>query len=423
MNYNSLINKPTLNHKELIGNNSTSDIGGMTEEQFTTLLETDLTSYYTKAQIDELFSRSYVYREKSGSIVTFDCPETTNGISEVTSEIVAVQSGSGDPSPTNVRPISGWSAVNVLDRGKNLFVTTTSSGTAGGVIYTVNDDGSITVSGTATAGTAYAIGRARVSSAMGKVTISAIGTATNISYNSITLHDQSDTLLATITSGSTQATFTFDLSTYPTAYSIKISVKRRDNGACSGVLKPQVEIGESATAFVPFNGQTYTTALKDGQSNPLTCYGGELENVNGVQSLTVNKKLRIFTGASSENWNYTDTYNRVFINIPDAYKPAQQLFVGIQSNIIKSGRDPETYSGYINDQRNLVIYAPSEITSANDWKTWLQNGNDLQVVYTLATSVEIPQDNLSIASSEGVNNIWCDTGDITVKALDKIIQG
>ena len=131
MNYNSLINKPTLNHKELIGNNSASDIGGMTEEQFAALLNTDLASYYTKAQIDDLFSRSYVYREKSGSIVTFDCPASVNGIDKVVSEIVAVQSGTGDPSPTNVRPFSGWSAVNVYKSRKNLVDISRMDGTTG----------------------------------------------------------------------------------------------------------------------------------------------------------------------------------------------------------------------------------------------------------------------------------------------------
>ena len=115
MNYNSLMNKPTINYRELIGDNTVTEVGGMTEEQFNTLLTTDLSSYYTKAEIDDLFARSFVYREKSGSIVTFDCPTSiTTGISEVTSEIVAVQSGTGDPSPTNVRPINGWSAVNVV---------------------------------------------------------------------------------------------------------------------------------------------------------------------------------------------------------------------------------------------------------------------------------------------------------------------
>lgn len=367
MNYNSLMNKPTINYRELIGDNSVTEVGGITEEQFNTLLNTDLSSYYTKAQIDDLFSRSYVYREKSGSIVTFECPASVNGIDKVVSEIVAVQSGTGDPSPTNVRPISGWSAVNVLDRGKNLFVTTASSGTAGGVIYTVNDDGSVTVSGTATAGTAYAIGRARVSSAMGKVTISAIGTATNISYNNISLYDQSDTLLATITSGSTQTTFTFDLSSYPTAYSIKMSVKRRDNGACSGVLKPQVEIGEIATEFVPFNGTTYTTTLKDGQGNPMTCYGGQLSNVNGVQSLTLTH-------------GYIASYNGETL--------------------------PSTW---ISD-RDVYAEGTTPTTGA-------------EVVYLLANPQQIPQDNLAIATQEGTNNLWADSGNITVKALDKIIQG
>ena len=32
-----------------------------------------------------------------------------------------IQSGSGDPSPTNVRPISGWTAVTVTGAGENLW--------------------------------------------------------------------------------------------------------------------------------------------------------------------------------------------------------------------------------------------------------------------------------------------------------------
>ena len=34
-----------------------------------------------------------------------------------------VQSGSGDPSPTNIRPITGWTGANVARCGKNLFYT------------------------------------------------------------------------------------------------------------------------------------------------------------------------------------------------------------------------------------------------------------------------------------------------------------
>jgi len=47
----------------------------------------------------------------SGSIVSFDGTETT-AIKSLKVNIVPKQSGSGDPSPSNVRPISGWDSVN-----------------------------------------------------------------------------------------------------------------------------------------------------------------------------------------------------------------------------------------------------------------------------------------------------------------------
>ena len=57
---------------------------------------------------------------KSGSVVSFEGDETT-AIKSLTAQIVPKQSGSGDPSPSNVRPISGYSEVNVNVSGGNLF--------------------------------------------------------------------------------------------------------------------------------------------------------------------------------------------------------------------------------------------------------------------------------------------------------------
>jgi len=48
----------------------------------------------------------------SGSIATFDGTETT-AIKSLKVNITPKQSGSGDPSPSNVRPISGWDSINV----------------------------------------------------------------------------------------------------------------------------------------------------------------------------------------------------------------------------------------------------------------------------------------------------------------------
>lgn len=64
-----------------------------------------------------------------------------------------VQSGTGDPSPENVRPISGWTGLSVSVANKNLAPNYAgqSASTGNGITYTYNNDGSVTINGTATA--------------------------------------------------------------------------------------------------------------------------------------------------------------------------------------------------------------------------------------------------------------------------------
>ena len=57
--------------------------------------------------------------ETSGAVVT--CTPVAGYPLHVVSQIMPVQSGEGDPSPDNVRPISGWDAANLWVAGKNLW--------------------------------------------------------------------------------------------------------------------------------------------------------------------------------------------------------------------------------------------------------------------------------------------------------------
>lgn len=50
---------------------------------------------------------------KSGSIVSIES-DGGDKVTSLVAQITPVQAGSGDPSPTNVRPITGWTAVNVI---------------------------------------------------------------------------------------------------------------------------------------------------------------------------------------------------------------------------------------------------------------------------------------------------------------------
>ena len=73
-------------------------------------------------------------------------------VKSLTVEIEPVQSGTGDPSPENVRPISGWTGANVSVTGKNLFHLGTSAAdfTNNGIAVHINNDNTITLNGTAT---------------------------------------------------------------------------------------------------------------------------------------------------------------------------------------------------------------------------------------------------------------------------------
>jgi len=64
----------------------------------------------------------------TGAISSFD-DGTENPLKELKVSIVPIQSGSGDPSPTNPRPISGWSSVGVTVAGANVWDEQTEGGT------------------------------------------------------------------------------------------------------------------------------------------------------------------------------------------------------------------------------------------------------------------------------------------------------
>lgn len=57
----------------------------------------------------------------NGELITIDNGASEIPVKDLTVAIEAVQSGSGDPSPTNIRPISGWDEVNVNVTGINVW--------------------------------------------------------------------------------------------------------------------------------------------------------------------------------------------------------------------------------------------------------------------------------------------------------------
>lgn len=77
---------------------------------------------------------------------------------EVTVTLDPIQAGSGDPAPDNVREISGRTGIWVYRAVENLLEITLETQTISGVTFTNNGDGSIHVSGTASAQVYLAVG-------------------------------------------------------------------------------------------------------------------------------------------------------------------------------------------------------------------------------------------------------------------------
>ena len=62
-----------------------------------------------------------IINSASGSIASFDDGADNMKIQKLVVNIEPLQAGSGDPSPNNIRPISGWTGAEIEQRGKNLF--------------------------------------------------------------------------------------------------------------------------------------------------------------------------------------------------------------------------------------------------------------------------------------------------------------
>lgn len=337
-----------------------------------------------------------------GSIVTIEADDTT-AIKDLTADITPMQSGSGDPSPSNVRPISGHTDVVVSRAGKNLF-DIGSWLTANSVSYTmVNDFYKFTV----TAGL-YSNFFALPS---GEKTLSATldtnnTTATNVRFR------------VKYSDGTTDNNVT--IAALPITGDI-VGLALNWSGSGTIAIKPQIELGSTDTTYEAYQGDTYTTALGT------TVYGGTLDVT--TETLTVTH-IRMDLGSPvSGSWNYAtdNTYNVFYLNKEQL--PALPRYTG---GVITSLSDSfnaianTTFPIFANGANNnncLTITSEGTVqrilircdlyTSAASFQTAMSGH---YVVYELATptTVQLTAEEIDLLLGQK-NNIWASSGDVTVE--------
>lgn len=179
---------------------------------------------------------------------------TSNPLKSLTASIDPMQAGSGDPSPTNVRPIIGWSGTNVSVTRNNLcdFANKT-----------------ITES-------AYVINNVPVCLPQGSYVLSFdfLGTTSSSSFR---IDDKNGNSVFSTNKGVSEGRNTVSISLSQTGFYVKYY-----SNAVGEYSNFQIEQGSTPTTYEPYAGTTYTIPFTDSQGQSVEVFGGSVDIVNGV---------------------------------------------------------------------------------------------------------------------------------------------
>ena len=365
-------------------------------------------AYFPTKVLDNQIKALPTVDTASGEIATFDTDLTENLV-EVKCQIVAKQA-SGTPSPSNPRPITTYTGMNVGLNGKNYLPSVENDTKSNNGIEITSLNGVFTISGTATGGSAnitfnldtpYKI---KSGDYLHFMNSTANGSAV------LTIQRQNGTAIGA--PSITPVNRILDLSSYAgeEIYSFRFYIANGTNFDCT--MSPMILKDNTPTSFEPYNGTTF--AVNFGQTV-----------ANGVLDITTGK-LRVTHGYNvydgTENWTLGGGIN--FYTATNADNTSTIYGSSLWCSHTQSYASASVSSGnnaYISSTHNLNFQIDSIPHTVADLKQWLAdeyaNGTPFQIVYPLVTPIEIQLDSITLQALLNENNIWCDTGDTEVKYI------
>lgn len=350
----------------------------------------------TDARRRILLSAPHPVTTTPASVATFDT-DMVGMLRSAKFSFLPVQSGSGDPSPTNVRSISGWDGLTVTRCGKNLWNDDNTSyyantWTRSGHTYSTNRSAATYISLDAYvlfAGITYTLSfyLDSVNADMGKMQFrSADGTivASKASITTIDRHSLSYTPSVT--------------------GQYKILVGGMDNGEVT-LSNIQLELGSTATAYAPYTGSTYPVSWQSAG----TIYGGYVDVCKGV--VVADRALVPIKSTSLYGSVDVGTYGNILtIEIPGIYKGKNEsviLYTAFKRNMEVSMLNLPMWNigSWSGNQRYMQICAPFETKQAFGEYLDAQDP-PFYALYELATPITYALTPQIIKSLRGVNNLW-----------------
>lgn len=202
------------------------------------------------------------YQEAHGPVATFET-DVAEKIKKLEVDIEPIQEGTGDPSPDNIRPITGWTGAKVTKCGKNLFDMETS------VSGYINGNGNVIVKSDAENRTSDFI---RVIA--GKTyTYSAFPSEKGIGYwTGYSFYREKNLESVSEQRRITEYGLIIPITIPEGINYLRIGSRYLEKG------KAQLELGSTATEYEPYHGSTYDLTFP---SEAGTVYGGTLDLVKG----------------------------------------------------------------------------------------------------------------------------------------------
>lgn len=351
---------------------------------------------------DKLDGLTNIISTASGAIAIFNDGGDNIPVKSLETDIVATQSGTGTPSPSNPRAISLFDSIDLPVSSRNLFD-----------IAALNKD-DVTVSNGVASGTAEAFHNAFSSGSIMVVP------KTQIVFSFYAYTDQSASSTGNglrsrivYTDGTSDDVYCPNSTTSYTRFTIISNAEKTPSRLTftysSGknntwyVKDVQLELGNEATTYEAYKGTTHIMPL--GQ----TIAGGTAELVggNGV------KDYGYILLNGTENWSEYTAQNGFSINLTDSVADSIDMmcnYFPIISTVANFGlRLTQSQLRFCHITDNI-----SGVTNLATWKTWLSN-NNVQVVYPLAAPVTISFTPEQIPTLSGLNNIYSNTGDVAVE--------
>ena len=354
----------------------------------------------------------------------------TNALAAPADKIIAniepVQEGTGEPSPDNVRPISGWDTVEIHSTTNTnlVFFPPLDVYSANGITCT-SDSSELTFSGTATANTSSFYNANRVNDydsmglgifPAGEYSITCYGfvgasindriifTAKTVTGATVASSQRISGALNEVADGTGRVvSFTAN---EPFKMGLWIYINSGTTLNCTAkiamVRKPNV------LDYEKYYGSSYFVYLP---TQAGTVYGGILDVTRGV--LTVDRGFQKYVGDTSEAWAVGQAI-RYSLLLPGVKGSQGRGEVVSNLGVFRaSGNQVGTI--FTADGR-IYYYPPQDITTVEAFKNWLST-NNLEIVYPLATPITYQLTPTEVQLLQGYNTLWADTGDVTVSYL------